>query len=115
MVRLSGPGSIALAAVLFRSESGDLGERRGGMRVVGDVLIDATLRFPGAMLVFRAPHSYTRQDLVEIQTIGAPAALELLRRRVMELGALSALPGEFTARAFLLGAMDLGQAEWQAN
>lgn len=111
IVRLTGPGCIGLAAWFFQADHEALADCRGGRRVVGELLIDAGLRFPAAAFVFRGPHSYTRQDLIEIQTIGAPAALELVRGRAIGLGALPALPGEFTARAFLSGAMDLGQAE----
>lgn len=120
IVRLGGPGCVDLAARLFRTrneataQSGGLdalSESYGGRRVVGEVVVDSTLCLPGAALVFRGPHSYTRQDLIEIQTIGSPAALELVRERAIELGAVPALPGEFTARAFLMGAMDLAQAE----
>ena len=111
VVRLTGNGCISLCEGLFRASTGRLADVRGGRRVVGEVLIDPAFSFPGAVFLFRGPHSYTRRDLVEIQTIGSPAVLELVRVRAMGLGALPALPGEFTARAFLLGAMDLGQAE----
>jgi tRNA modification GTPase len=111
IVRLGGPGCIELAERFFHAVDRPPGESRGGTRQVGEVVVDETLRFPGASLAFRGPHSYTRQDLIEIQTLGSPVALELVRRCAIAHGALPALPGEFTARAFLLGAMDLGQAE----
>jgi len=66
---------------------------------------------PATVLWFRAPHSYTRQDSAEIHTIGSPAVLEVVRCRAIEFGAVTAQPGEFTARAFLNGAMSLSQAE----
>ncbi len=85
-------------------------DQPGSTRVSGEVLIDRDLSLPAIFYVFRAPHSYTRQDLIEIHTTGSPAALELVRGRALDLGAIAAGPGEFTARAFLNGAMDLTEA-----
>ena len=81
VVRLSGPGAIDLA--------GDL---------------------PGAV-VFRAPHTYTRENVVEIHLPGAPPLVDELARRLVERGARQARPGEFTLRAFLNGRLDLARAE----
>jgi tRNA modification GTPase len=60
---------------------------------------------------FKAPHSYTGEDVVEIAAHGSPVVLELLLRRAIALGARLAEPGEFTERAFLAGRLDLTQAE----
>lgn len=60
---------------------------------------------------FAGPNSYTSEDLVEIAAHGSPVVLDLLLRRALELGARLAEPGEFTARAFLSGRIDLTQAE----
>lgn len=65
----------------------------------------------GIVLFFKAPASYTGEDVVELQGHGGPAILDVLLRRVLELGARLARPGEFTERAFLNGKMDLAQAE----
>lgn len=143
IVRLSGPGCLALVDKMFRAGSdaskrsapptrggatcnirsspptrggatlGEilLGSVGGNWRIDGEVVIDDGLRLPGAVYLFRGPHSYTRQDMAEIMTVGSPAAMELVRSRTIALGALPAQAGEFTARAFLLGAMDLGKAE----
>lgn len=83
----------------------------GWRRVSGDVAVDEKVHFPADFLVFRTPRSYTRQDMVEVHTIGAPPVLEIVRKRIVQLGARQAEPGEFTARAFLNGAMDLASAE----
>ena len=69
-------------------------------------LIDEAL-----LLVFRAPRSFTREDVVELQGHGGPAVTRLVLRRVLEAGARMAEPGEFTRRAFLNGRIDLVQAE----
>jgi tRNA modification GTPase len=61
--------------------------------------------------VMRAPKSYTREDVVEINAHGGPRALALILERVCEEGARLAEPGEFTKRAFLNGRLDLAQAE----
>lgn len=65
----------------------------------------------GIALYFPAPHSYTGEDVLELQGHGGPAVLQLLLQRCLELGARLAQPGEFTQRAFLNDKMDLAQAE----
>lgn len=65
----------------------------------------------GVALYFPAPHSYTGEDVLELQAHGGPVVLRLLLERCIELGARLAEPGEFTLRAFLDGRMDLAQAE----
>src|SRR6266705_823024 len=59
----------------------------------------------------RAPHTYTREDVVEIQGHGGPLILRRILRTVLTQGARMANPGEFTLRAFLNGRLDLAQAE----
>jgi len=66
---------------------------------------------PVLACLFAAPHSYTGQDLIEIQVPGNPALLNMLIQRAIELGAAPAQPGELTFRAYLAGKMDLTQAE----
>ena len=112
IVRLSGQDSIAIADHMATTDTGEpLAGRPGSTRVSGDVRIDEVASLPAVFYLFRGPHSYTCQDIVEIHTVGSPVALDLVRRRAIELGALAAEPGEFTARAFLSGAMDLTSAE----
>ncbi|MDD5329086.1 MAG: tRNA uridine-5-carboxymethylaminomethyl(34) synthesis GTPase MnmE [Sulfuricella sp.] len=65
----------------------------------------------GLALYFPAPHSYTGEDVLELQGHGGDAVLRLLVSRCLELGARPAEPGEFTRRAFLNDKMDLAQAE----
>jgi len=69
----------------------------------------------GIALYFPAPHSYTGQDMLELQGHGGPAVLKLLLRRCLSLGARLAEPGEFTQRAFLNNKLDLAQAESVAD
>lgn len=112
IVRLSGPQSYAVGERLFRPRRGGRVGALSAGRVVygrvqdGDELVDECL-----LLTFRAPHSYTGEDVLELQTHGGPAVL----RRVLALctahGARLAQPGEFTLRAYLSGRLDLLQAE----
>ena len=65
----------------------------------------------GLALVFQAPHSFTGEDVVELQGHGGPVVMDLLLKRVLALGARMARPGEFSERAFLNDKLDLAQAE----
>jgi tRNA modification GTPase len=69
----------------------------------------------GLMLFFPAPHSYTGEDVLELQGHGGPVVMQLLLGRCVELGARLARPGEFTERAFLNDKLDLAQAEAVAD
>lgn len=75
------------------------------------IAVDDELLLPAYLLAFRAPRSYTGQDVVEMHTIGCRPALRALCEKLMRLGARRALPGEFTARAFLAGQLRAGQVE----
>lgn len=69
----------------------------------------------GIALYFPAPHSYTGEDVLELQGHGGPVVMQLLLRRCLELGARLAEPGEFTRRAYLNEKLDLAQAEGVAD
>lgn len=69
----------------------------------------------GIVLYFPGPHSYTGEDVLELQGHGGPAVMQLLLRRCLELGCRIAKPGEFTERAFLNDRLDLAQAEGVAD
>ncbi len=69
----------------------------------------------GLALYFPAPHSFTGEDVLELQGHGGPVVLDLLLKRVCALGARPARPGEFSQRAFLNDKMDLAQAEAVAD
>ena len=69
----------------------------------------------GIALFFPAPHSYTGDDVLELQGHGGIAVLQLLLQRCLDLGARLAQPGEFTRRAFLNNKLDLAQAESVAD
>lgn len=65
----------------------------------------------GLVLAFEGPHSFTGEDVIELQGHGGPVVMDLLLRRVLALGARMARPGEFSERAFLNDKLDLAQAE----
>jgi len=69
----------------------------------------------GLALFFQGPASYTGEDTLELQGHGGPVVLDMLLKRVLELGARLAEPGEFTQRAFLNNKLDLAQAEAVAD
>ena len=76
----------------------------------GQALLDE-----GIALYFPAPHSYTGEDVLELQGHGGPVVLREILRRCVDLGARLAEPGEFTRRAFLNDRLDLAQAEGVAD
>lgn len=69
----------------------------------------------GIAIYYTAPHSYTGEDVLELQAHGGPALMQLLLMRCLELGARQAEPGEFTRRAYLNDKLDLAQAEAVAD
>lgn len=71
-----------------------------------DALIDQ-----GIMIYFKAPHSFTGEDVIEIQAHGSPVVLDMLTQACIQVGARLARPGEFSERAFLNDKIDLTQAE----
>jgi tRNA modification GTPase len=72
---------------------------------------DDNLIDQGLLLFFPAPHSFTGEDVIEIQGHGGPVVMDTLLERVLQLGARLAQPGEFSQRAFLNDKIDLAQAE----
>lgn len=113
MIRLSGDDAISIAADSFLTRSGrSLNDYSGYQAAYGDIIgCDGMKIDDGIALVFRAPHSYTGEDVVEITCHGGVAVSELVLRCFLDRGALLAGRGEFTKRAFLNGKMDLTAAE----
>ena len=106
IIRVSGPLSIAIAEQVL---DGSLQERRARFSRFKDDkgrTIDS-----GIALLFKAPASFTGEDVLELQGHGGPQILQMLMSRVMTLGARPARPGEFSERAFLNNKLDLVQAE----
>ncbi|WP_240125642.1 tRNA uridine-5-carboxymethylaminomethyl(34) synthesis GTPase MnmE [Thermomonas alba] len=106
IVRMSGPHAKDIAETLCA--------RRLRVRHAHHVRFldaDGTLIDDGIALYFRAPASFTGEDVVELQAHGSPVLLRALVARCIALGARQAGPGEFSQRAFLNGKLDLAQAE----
>ncbi|MCK6455898.1 MAG: 50S ribosome-binding GTPase [Phycisphaerae bacterium] len=111
IVRLSGPDAVSIAAQLFRPQDGaSLADLTGNRRISGTLRIDGAI-IPGVAYVFRTPRSYTREDLVELHVLGSPGLLARIVELCRQNGARTAGHGEFTARAFLSGALDLSEAQ----
>lgn len=116
MLRLSGDGCIALTDRIFETPSGKKLEEMAantvhfGRIAEGDDLIDEVL-----VTIYRAPHSFTGEESVEIACHGSMYIQQRLLKLLVDTGARLAAPGEFTQRAFLNGKMDLSQAEAVAD
>lgn len=112
IVRVSGPQALAVADAVVRCRPPLPSQREPFTFTPGHVVeADGTVIDEALLLIFRAPHSFTREDVVEIQGHGGPAVTRQVLHRVLEAGARPAEPGEFTRRAFLNGRLDLVQAE----
>ena len=117
VIRMSGSQSIEICNRIFfpaenrtkfteqKGYSIVFGEIRSGEEVIDDVLVS----------IFRAPHSYTGEDAVEISCHASPYIQQKILELLIRNGAVTAQPGEFTQRAFLNGKMDLSQAEAVAD
>lgn len=113
VVRVSGDGALSAASAVFRAGSGKpLGEASPRYMTLGS-LLDRKGRVIDSVLavVFRAPKSYTGEDMVELHCHGSPVVLSECLAALFAAGARQAKAGEFTMRAFLNGRMDLTQAE----
>ena len=111
ILRISGPEAFRLVDAVVQLKRGTVSESDaytihfGSVSGVDEVLVS----------VFRAPHSYTGEDSVEISCHASRYIVEEMLRRLVDVGCRMAEPGEFTRRAFLNGKMDLAQAEAVAD
>jgi tRNA modification GTPase len=113
VIRLSGPEAISITNKVFKgkdlekqaSHTIHFGTIRDGETILDEVLVS----------LFVAPHSYTKENVVEISTHGSKYIIESVMKLLMRTGARAAKAGEYTMRAFLNGSMDLSQAEAVAD
>jgi tRNA modification GTPase len=114
IVRLTGPQAFSVCEQVFESDSeisnlrSQISDRTilgGSVRIAPDLSVDALL-YP-----FLGPRSYTGQDLIELHVRASPCLVEALLEKLLAKGCRTAGPGEFTARAYLNGKLDLAQAE----
>ena len=119
IVRLSGEKALPVAEKLFSCESGRLTDLGGFRTAKGRVrlggMAGGAVEIPGQVYVFRTPRSYTRQDVVEFHVPGPASVATRVCDALVALGARPAQPGEFTARAFFSGRLDLTAAEAVAD
>lgn len=107
IIRISGPRSIDILRQIFTPPVA-----AGKNRVItGCVRVDEQLKLDAQLYLFIAPRSYTGETLAEIHIYTNPSVTEALLQRLLSKGLRMAGPGEFTARGFLNGKMDLTQAE----
>lgn len=126
ILRISGPHAVDLASHVIRLRSGKALQGLDTHRLtLADICAENTNapvlgategRVPSFLdealvVVMKGPHSFTGEDVVEVQCHGGPVILDQLSRGLISAGARLAAPGEFTKRAFLNGRLDLAQAE----
>ena len=110
VIRMSGPQSMAIADGIFRSKR-RVSELPARVQQFGAIADEGGVLDEVLVSVFRTPASYTGEEMVEIACHGGILVTRRLLGLLLERGARSAGPGEFTQRAFLNGKMDLTQAE----
>ena len=116
IVRISGDRALEIADIFFKSIDGMLLSNLKGYTAKfgkvfdGDILIDQAIA-----LVFKSPHSYTGENVVEISCHGGVYIVKKVLNLAIKCGARLAEPGEFTKRAFLNGKIDLSEAESVMN
>lgn len=115
VIRVSGKQAICLSDKIFKAKKSLL-EQSSDMAVFGRI-VDSEAKVIDEVIVtvFRAPHSFTGEDVVEISCHGSLYIQQEIVRLLLAQGCVMAGPGEFTQRAFLNGKMDLSQAEAVAD
>ena len=112
VIRISGDRAIEIADAVFKNINGKkLADMKGYTAAYGSILYENEKLDEAVALVFRAPHSYTGENVVELSCHGGIYITRQVLRAVLEAGAKPAEAGEFTKRAFLNGKLDLTEAE----
>jgi len=113
IIRISGEKALEIAAKIFRPQSGKSPEEISSHQAVYGMITaeDGMIIDEAICLIMRAPHSYTVEDVVELQCHGGTMPLRQALELTYRAGARPAEPGEFTKRAFLNGRLDLTQAQ----
>lgn len=111
ILRISGPSAFDVCKHFWSSSFAPLVGQAPPYILSGLISIDAELSIDSKLYLFQAPHSYTGDDVAEIHVDTNAAVTEVLMKNLLERGLRLAEPGEFTARAFLNGKLDLAQAE----
>lgn len=116
VIRLSGEGCIALTDKVFESPSHKiLAEQKANTVHFGSIVKDESVIDEVVVSIFKAPHSFTGEDTIEISCHGSVYIQQNILQLLLATGATLARAGEFTQRAFMNGKMDLSQAESVAD
>lgn len=116
VIRISGDKALQIAAAVFKPAGGrNISEMKGYTACYGNIYSGEQRLDDGVLLVFRAPHSYTGEDVAEITCHGGILITRRVLRACLDAGARQAEAGEFTRRALLAGKMTLTQAEAVAD
>ncbi|MBR5104643.1 MAG: tRNA uridine-5-carboxymethylaminomethyl(34) synthesis GTPase MnmE [Bacteroidales bacterium] len=116
VIRVSGPEALGITDKVIKCKKGSISESKGYTIKFGVILDDAgTVLDEVLVSIFRAPHSYTGENSVEISCHASSYIVSAVMDLLYAAGARAAEPGEFTQRAFLNGKMDLAQAEAVAD
>lgn len=118
VIRISGPDALKTADRIVQCHGEKPSLRPAGQFFHARIVHDDQGRTEAdevIVLIYRAPHSYTREDVVEIQGHGGHMAAQRVLKSIVSAGPRIAEPGEFTKRAFLNGRIDLVQAEAVAD
>ena len=112
VIRISGDRAIEIADSIFKNINGKkLADMKGYTAAYGSIIYENEKLDEAVALVFRAPHSYTGENVVELSCHGGIYITRQVLRAALEAGAKPAEAGEFTKRAFLNGKLDLTEAE----
>ena len=112
VIRVSGDGAMEIADKVFKNiNNKKIKDMKGYTAAFGSIVFEGEKLDEAVALVFRAPHSYTGEDVVELSCHGGMYITKQVLRAVLEAGAVPAEAGEFTKRAFLNGKLDLTEAE----
>ncbi|MBK8884370.1 MAG: tRNA uridine-5-carboxymethylaminomethyl(34) synthesis GTPase MnmE [Bacteroidales bacterium] len=117
VIRLSGSQSFDICDKIFfpLDKNIKLADHKGFTVIYGDIRSGEEIIDDVLVSIFRAPHSYTGENSVEISSHASPYIRQKILELLIQSGALPAQPGEFTQRAFMNGKMDLSQAEAVAD
>ncbi len=112
ILRAGGPETFTALEKIFTPDSPLRDLRQAPHQTLaGTLCFDDQLKLRAWLWIFPGPDSYTGQDMAELHIPGCPPLRKLIDQELLRLGLLPAKPGEFSARAFLLGKMDLTQAQ----
>ena len=113
IIRISGPNAYSISQNIIKNSDNELKPRFAHFSTFhqNGIKDTANLLDEGIAIYFKAPHSFTGEDVIELQGHGGPVILDALLKECIKQGARLARPGEFSERAFLNDKLDLAQAE----